>query len=662
VLEAHGTDLFYDARTRLTTLKGEAEMWLLKEGNEIHARELELLDQKGAQQILCRGAGRIHLLDKKSGKRTLHARWKEKFVSSRDGEYDLLTLTGNAAFVEDSSLNPQDVHNDAKLASCKSMLRAEVLQVWLEPRTRGAAPAGKPAPPQAPDKPAEGAGGRKPHHLEATGNVTVHSPEVYIHDTERLFLLFREPIAPPAGNAGPSRPETSGGPAPAAPAAGRTVVLGRSASPAEASTKAPPRPINLKARLVKAYVVRSDTRNELDEMHTEGEVRVFQEPAKREDKGVDIRGDTLRLTRKLGGNYLVVTGDLAQVRMDKLFIIGPEIHIDQSTNTAWVNGTGAMQMETKTDFQGQALAQPMPLEVHWNKRMDFDGNSVEFLGGIQAVQGESRLACELLHVYLDRPVSLKEGNRTGQPARARKLTCDGKVWVEDKVFVPRTQTLAGYRRLDCVEMTVNNDERTSHVHAPGPGMVRIVQPGGSEFGSPGPATPQRQPAGAEEWKLTLVSYFTLMRADNGRRTATFLDDVRLLHVPWDRDKPNAAIDLEKVIDNLPSGGLYLRCDRLTVYSRNSTDRKGQQLDAAGRVEVKATDAKKQIFWGTADNVHYDEEKDQVIFDGGEGGRARLSVIEVRGAPPRTVTGRKIIYLRKKGEFTGDGLTEIRGSN
>lgn len=692
-LEAHGSELFHDARTKQTTLRGDPEMWLLKEGNEIHAREMEMVDQKGVQQITGRGAGRIHLLDKKTGKRNFHARWKEKFQSGKDGSFDLLTLVGDAAFVDDEALNPADVLLDEQLLGTKTLLKGDLLQVWLEGKSGGVVGAKEVTP--AGD---EGAGSRRPHQVEATGHVVARAPDMFIHDTERLVILFKDvPAAPvPPGAAvapgkpapapsgigsflpGMARPE----PKPASPVAGG---VGTPAKPGAAGLAAPEapakpsRPIDLSARMVKAYVSRAGAKTELDELRTEGAVRVLQAPASPEDKGVDIRGETLRLTHRADGNLLVVTGDLAQLRMDKLFIIGPEINVDQAANTAWVNGIGAMQMETTTDFQGGKLARPVPLEVHWNKRMDFDGDSVEFHGGIQAEQGTSRLACESLQVYLDRPVSLKEGNKGGQPARARKLTCDRSVRVEEKVYAVPGGPLASYRRLDCVELTVNNDD--SYVHGKGPGWVRLVQPGGGELGAgglsptpaapgtPAPASPRpvrpdpARPVGPDdEWKLTLINYYERMSADNKNRTANFWDEVKVLHVPWDRDKPDGPVDLDRLIDKLPPGGIYLRCDRLTVYSRLEQERRGQQMDALGRVEVKATDAKGQTFWGNADEVHFDEEKDQVIFVGREGGRARLYLVEAPGTPPKVVTGNKIIYLRRKGEFTGDGLTEIRGSN
>src|SRR5206468_3897499 len=80
VLEAHGNDFFYDRRTHLSTLKGDPRMWALKEGNEIHAPELQMLDLKGAQQATALGEGYLSMFDKATAKRTVEARWKKKLV------------------------------------------------------------------------------------------------------------------------------------------------------------------------------------------------------------------------------------------------------------------------------------------------------------------------------------------------------------------------------------------------------------------------------------------------------------------------------------------------------------------------------------------------------------------------------------------------------
>ncbi|HJT78771.1 MAG TPA: hypothetical protein VJ739_16320, partial [Gemmataceae bacterium] len=186
ILEAYGDDFYYDADTRQSILKGQPEMFALQKGNEIHARALYLLEQKGAQQATAIGPGRIDMLDAKTGKRPLHARWRDRLVSAKDGVYDQLTLIGDASFKDDE-------HDQT--------LQGDTLKVWLEPaqpqavEAQGAVMKGDhvtiqhaEAQPPAEDakKGAAAANdddhhGRRPHHVEAVGHVTAHSQEMNVH-------------------------------------------------------------------------------------------------------------------------------------------------------------------------------------------------------------------------------------------------------------------------------------------------------------------------------------------------------------------------------------------------------------------------------------------------------------------------------------------------
>jgi hypothetical protein len=223
--------------------------------------------------------------------------------------------------------------------------------------------------------------------------------------------------------------------------------------------------------------------------------------------------------------------------------------------------------------------------------------------------------------------------------------------------------------------------------APGPGVVRLVQPGGvsAALGEPGPKAPAKpgKPADAE-WALTLVTFGRFgdplgnsrqgagwMNADNVKHTATFYTDVQVLYIPWTSDprRLREPVSVAEKLEQLPPGGLYMECrDNLVVYSPEDAPGKppapgggaGKHImDGLGRVYLKSTDAKGQVFWGTAEFIRYDEEKDQVIFDGKDG-LAEVYQVERRGDEPKKTVAQKIIYWRKTGKMEVDKVTEIRG--
>jgi lipopolysaccharide export system protein LptA len=709
VLEAHGNDFFYDKLKGLTTLKGTPQMWALKEGNEIQAPELQLVDDKGNQQATALGEGRILMLDKATGKRPLEAQWKQRLLYAKDGSVDVLTLIGDAAFVD---------HDH------EQELRANVLKVWLEP-----ADPPKPGAPREPGLP-RGVNAarendqphRKPQHLEATGNITSFGPDMHVHDTDHLVVWFKDaPVEqlPPAATkkeaaeedprdklasrAMPEKPPDTlpSRTTPAAPGNEENAPASPSDSAAAAAEPAKPKkPIDLSAHSITAHVLRRGEKNDLDHLWCQGTVRVHQDPATPDEKGVDIRGDTLNLTHQVDGNILKVTGDNAQVQLDKIFILGPDVNIDQTTNEVFVKGMGIMKMPSNAKFDGTQGKQPgapqkppgppqpnakpvvpnpaetSELTVNWEKNMLFDGQKAQFFGNIRAVQDSGHLACQTMQVILDRKISLREGNKTAPPAKVKSLLCDKDVWLEDATV--EGDQIASFKRMDCLVLAVENDieKDESIAEAGGPGRVRIFQieqkdPPPSKPGAPAgqagstPLPRSGTPAGAgkpkkttepgkpnskdeEQHKLTSVSYQGKMIANNKIGMATFYDRVIVIDVP--SEDPDLKIDENRP----PKQSMYISCEKLEVLRHKLPDgSSNQEMRAYKKVVIEG-----EQYSGKADIVKYDQSKEQIILEGTAGNFARLYKEEVKGQEPRTIIGRKITYWRDTGKFHVEDVKEI----
>ena len=456
--------------------------------------------------------------------------------------------------------------------------------MWLEPAKQATPPPGqKPGAEKAP-KPQDGNPSSdqqqrlKPHHLEATRRVRLFSPELNLEEADHLVIWFKDaaetgprpvnpgfdPTPPSKANAagelaGPIGDKKPAGKSPsmltANPHQGKEKEAGLSAAGPQSSnvsTAKAKKPLNLKAQDVKAHVVRSENRNDLESLECRGKVRVKQEPAGPEDKGVDIRGDSLQLNHFADGNILVVNGNarnLAWVQLDKLTMQGKEVNIDQRANRSWINDIGVMQMLTATDFEGKKLDHATQVTIHWNKEMLFDGKFASFSGGVTAEQNNSHLACQEMQVTLDRPVSFKEGERNGTPAKVERLVCSGgagqskqQVMVDDTKF--EGSKLVGYQRLYVPELDVDNPE--GKMKASGPGILNLLQLGAAEDGALGPPQNKKttQTASApkvkEELKLTRVYYTGSLHADNKQRIATFYDDVKVYNLS--ADDPDVRVD------------------------------------------------------------------------------------------------------------------------
>jgi lipopolysaccharide export system protein LptA len=690
-LDACGVELIYEAATATTTLRGNPNMRANHEGSVIVAPEMQIQEVKQPNpktkeletfhNVLATGPGQIDMLDKNTGKRSQHAYWTEKLTSTRDGPLDLLVLVGDARFVDDE-------HDQ--------FLQARTLKVWLEEKNGDIK-----TPPKPPataksttDSKLSPQQSQRPNHIEGLEDVLAKSKELYVHDTSRLVVWFKdvpgeELLAPaPPSKGGPASPvDTSAGPQPAnsAPAAkqgGGPAAGPSSASPAvpkgEAAKKEPQRPIDLSARTVEAWVLRSDERNTLDKLYTEGNVHVQQDPAKADEKGVDIRGDTLQMTYHPDGNFLVVTSsDVAYLRMDKILILGGEVNIDQAANKAWVYGPGAMQMESNTTVSGNKTSKSEPLTVHWNDSMMFGGKFAEFHGSIQAEQDNGHLACEGLQVFFDRPISLKEGNKNEQPAKVQNMVCDRAVRIEETVLEGdrevKYQSLNGiYVAVDTIKdddagPAKQDKKENSEVHASGPGSVRIFQRGGpdpmaapGEQGKPATAPPTgppgqqpKKPGEEGQLKLTYVTFASNMYANNKTNTAIFRGNVRVLDMP--SDSPLKDKDLDTLVDNMPKEAMYMTCDRLTVLTRQENGKASQEMEGVDRVTVRSKE-----FSGRCGKLTYNEAKDQIIFHGTDTEPARLFRVLHKGDLADEITGKKITYIRSTGDFQVDEGGWIKG--
>jgi hypothetical protein len=677
-LDAVGNDLFYDAQQRRSVLKGSPETVAMKDGNEIYARELWMVtnENKDGNEALAKGPGHISMLDR-NGQRNTEARWRDQLVYKKEGAYDALTLTGEATF--EDKLHQQ-------------RMRADRLKVLLVPGEPGAAPEKKEQQ------------RARPHHVEAKGHVTAESSELRVKDpTDNLVLWFKDI---PTKDSGIGNKESGVGDqgsgvrgkeseiAVQAPVGkGQESGIGASASDSQSlipgsSPDKPKKPIELNARSVVVHVLRSDVKTELDNLTCEGIVHVHQEPASAEEKGIDIRGETLQLNRHIEGSLLIVNGTPGQVQFDKLTIMGPEVNIDQRANKAWVNGIGAMQMLTDSNLDGAKLAKPTELTVHWKESMLFNGKNAEFRGGIQAEQLNSRLLCEEMQVAFDRPISLKEGEKKGEPKpKVDKLLCDKSVQIED--VTRENGKLVGYKRLVGPVVSLDNEEQI--VTAPGPGEVRLLQLGTSDESFPTPpttsavskgtksppakgaasitpqpakggrgaggagghagATPASKDQPNQELYLTHVRFSQRMQTFNKQRTAYFYGDVQVVHLPSDNP------DLKIKIDPLPPRCIYLRCEKLEVFSHLLPNgQRNQELKAHKKVVVQA-----QEFWGLADVVKYDESLDRLIFEGSEGNPATLYRTRGQGAQQEKVSGKKILYWRKTNLYKiedGQGINAV----
>jgi hypothetical protein len=667
-LEAHGNDLFYDARTKGSTLKGVPEMVAVKDGHEIHAPEMTMFGAEAQQgrHAEAHGKGYFRLVDRAGTKRTVDARWRDLMTYRQDEGHDLVTLTGEAEF-EDRENHQQ--------------LDADLLKLWMVPEPKPA-PGSQPAAPPATAKPKaatdDDAPKFHPQRLEATGHVVLRTPDLTGHDIDQLVLLFKEaPPAPPQTNPQTNPKDGSPWATPLGPTAELIGPPAPSATVAGQPPGPPPakKPIDLAARTVLADIIRRGDVNEIDTVYCEDNVRVHQDPVPPQERPVDMRGTALKLKHTIDGDILTVTGTLerpGEVHLPDLSLIGPHVVIDQKENVAEVEGVGSMRMISTSDFDGKKLAKPTPLIVTWKQGMRFTGKQAVFRGFVQADQENTTVLCQTMQVDLNRPVSLRQqagAARTGtpgqEPAKVDKVICDAGPDRPQGVIITDTVRengrLVSSKQIEADEVAIHNEEGWMDAanHGTGRGKVRIVQLGPK--GEPGVGPPQTSPSkrppaagkqppqpAEQEFKATLIRYNGTMKANNQTRTARFTDGVEMLHMPV--DTPEQPIPFDATVNKLPVGTLYLRSMQMTVYSvKDANGQTRQEMIATGRANVTWG----MQFYGAADEIKFDEAKQQLTLVSSGGGLARARKFS-DGGGSREVIGKKIIYNRSTDTVTVDG--------
>jgi hypothetical protein len=683
-LAAHGIDLVYDAKAKATTLRGGPRVVVLQNGHQLFTPELVLYgaDSKDAQHAVARGPGEAHLLTgstdpkrppDRGGPAAPHvvvASWRDQCVYRKEEAFNLLTLAGDAVFED-----PANGHR----------LRADQIRLWLTPDQPPTAAAAKAPAGAAPANP-----NVRPRKMEATGQVAVRSPDLAIHDTESLVLMFRDaaprPVAPPGADAVTRRPdEPRAGAAPGAAAPGPPTP--------------PPRPFDVAARSVEAYLTLGEDglalpgrgadatkspggpvqQTQLERVYCVGNVRVHQDPEKPGDRPLEVLGKELDLTRAVAGNVLEVHGtptEFGQVQLPEMKLLGTRIRIDQVQNTAEVDGRGVMQMASKTDFEGNQLAKPTDLIVTWKRGMNFNGKEARFYENVAARQDTKILQCENMQVVLTQPVSLNQ--RPGEPkgpnadaAQVYKVECDSAgqpqgVTIEETEFDARG--LVKYQRIECSELTLYKEEGRveARVHPRLPGYVRLLQrgpkgePGGGLMATPPPngrrgAAPTPAQPVEEEYKFTLVRFDGKMVVNNRSRTANFFNAngahkmIDVLHMPMGDDTAVKDIPLERLVNNLPTGAMHLQCDQLAIRTRPK-DAQGREYHDMQATGIAAEVQWEKQFYGKANLIGFDEASQKMTLQGRGDGNFAVAQRLTPGPGDKGFQAKVITYNRLTGEL------------
>jgi hypothetical protein len=638
-VEAIGNEMEHDATTGLTILRGDPEVVATQASNVLHGRELRFTPaSQGDRSAEAVGPGSIESRDP-TGDIRLVAHWTDGArIEPHANRQQLLTLVG-AAEVDQPG---------------RGTLAADRVKVWLSRGTDDA---------QANDRDAaDGSSKWTPSRLEGIGNVVAKSDQFVLEASQRLEMTIDDAPSPTIPQATRATAGLNKSQAGAKPGAQTRPGKQSSQSPANRNQPAadPPEsnsdkpPAHLISDRIRIRALRDGDRTEVSEVWTEGNVNLDQPPDDGGANAAVVRGDNLYLKRIDQKNHLEVTGRPAHVEMNELKVDGAHVCVDQPTGVAWVEGKGMMVMQSETSFDGKKLDSPGELTIAWGSNMVFTGESAEFGGGVEALQGASRLRCQRLEAFLTDRIDISAPRKKGDAAaKIEKFICTGAVTLDNMEF--RGDRLEKYDHLESRHLEFVT--ATGAMTAQGPGIARSYSRGSANIMAPQPGVmavksvaAQKPPkANDDQLLMTEVHFTDRMEADRTNQIAKFFGHIEVIRAPVVNE--NEAIDPDK----LPPNSMRLSCESLEMATkRGSGDKPYNVMLGEGNVDIEANN----VFSGRGDRISYNQLHERIIFESRPGSFATLFRQTRRGQRPDVTRAFKIYYELRTGNVRVEGGIEV----
>ena len=351
------------------------------------------------------------------------------------------------------------------------------------------------------------------------------------------------------------------------------------------------------------------------------------------------------------GQLVVLEGTPATVSARAMAMQGPRIELDRATSRLFVYGAGRMTLPMDRDLQGQPLNKPEPLEVIWQRRMRFNGQTAWFEQGVRCRLGNHTLQTETMRVDFLTPIDFNRPS-SGQRPEVRQFTTSGPVVIRGRTFAQGQ--LVASEELQARDLQIHRP--SGKITAQGPGTLRLVRRGSpaGAFSPPGATisgAAQRPGATADAGLSYLGLEFQRGLSGNlNQRKLAFYDRVVAVFGPVD----NWQQQIDPDVFDLPNPpGMLMHCDRFEVAQIQSSRGTHTEFEAVGNTTVESG-----AFYARAARMRYAEVKDQIVLEGNGRAKAELWRQLRPGAPQSGTTARKILYWRTTGHVEVDDAEQL----
>ncbi len=623
-LVGQGERLEYNVKTKLISLDGSQEVYLIQGPNEIRARSLQYQSLEGNYlgRAAAQGPGLLRGQMDDNPQNRIEARWNGELHMEPKERYYIIS------FADGAMLNYPGFGN----------LAAGEILFWLKQM-----PSGSPA----------GQSDLTPEYMKAQNQVTIDSPRLSAVLERQLEIWFEQNTA--ANHATSSSPDSLGIQSQAGPA--RPDADRQHFKIAGGSLQARMKLNNQQIEDVAEIEIRDGVR--LEEIQT----AVAGEPS------TLIQGDRLHGTNLFSQNPVVnVTGRPAHCEARGLGLTGSNINLNRATNHLWIEGPGRMDFPLHGNTFGLSLAPGQPnnmsgkLLIDWQKGMEFDGTTAKFEESVSAAAPQFRLQTAFLEAKLKRPISFSDPNLQNQDQNdngVEELRCHGGVYLENHSLDDRRQPLS-YDRMQAADLAVNL--QNGALTAGGPGWLNRVFVNSIDRkqnqvpGVPGAPAANDTPPNPGQMNNQLYclhvrfqesitgSFPGLLSGRTYQGELIFKDQIRAAYAPvfdW-----SAMIDPQKQ-EKLGPKGFLLHCNQLKFNQVPSPAGNGQstEVEASGNAVVEGGDG---VFTARGQRIAYDEAKNLLTLEGDGRTYAELYRQLQPGAPYSKTTARKFRYNLKTG--------------
>lgn len=565
--------------------------------------QYEMSTTGGLGRLWAAGPGRLQTVQLMSGKpQTLEAKWnKELRIQPQDGA-QVVSLVTQASI---------------SMLTLGTFVADEV-HFWLHEVQRPAQDGLVPLDQQTADTGPQPKVQIVPDRLLALRGVEVDSPKLHAK-TDRLEAWFFTPdptvVSEPSKQPLPFKPGT--------------LIGGTDAQ------KGPPQKFDVSGQLVQMRIANGKVSGvedltiqggaQIDEIQTSSP---GQAPVKLRGEAVELRGGTTP------DAIVHVVGQPAKISARGLSLQGDAIHLHRGENRVWIDGPGdaTFPLPQKITPPGGPLDRPLTppvarpanepvvrpsdtatpefMRVTWQRRMNFDGQTIHLEEDVQARTTTQLVLCGTLDAMITERIDFADP-RTDQKVGLAEMKLDGGVYLENRTLDELGQQTS-FDTLETPNLYIN--QLTGAMKAVGRGKLLTIRKGAIKV--PGAPEQPAPAAAAPDGSLThlLVSFQRGMTGDLNRRTVQFEQNVESIYTrvaDW-RDRVTIEMIDQRGLSALGEQGILMSSDAMQVAQvvPPQGGEPSYELMAEGNTRVDG-----RVFTARAHRISYTSLKDMLVVKG-----------------------------------------------